>query len=115
MEQNLTDRAFWKSFWESKNDLIFYIKPSYVFGGILAKLIDEKNIKTAIELGGFPGYYATYLKKYEHLDTTLLDYFIHDALIKQLLENNGLQPDAINVIEADLFTYQPEKLYDMVL
>lgn len=115
MEQNLTDRAFWKSFWESKKDLIFHIKSNYVFGDILAKLIAEKNIKTAIELGGFPGYYATYLKKYQHLETTLFDYYIHDELINRLLEKNGLKPGDIKIIEADLFTYQPAKLYDMVL
>jgi trans-aconitate methyltransferase len=115
MEQNLTDRSFWKAFWESRKGLIFYIKPNYVFGNILAKLIAEKNIKNAIELGGFPGYYATYLKKYQQLDTTLFDYYIHQDLINQLLEKNGLQPGDIHIIEADLFKYQPEKLYDMVL
>jgi trans-aconitate methyltransferase len=115
MEQNLTDRSFWKAFWESRKGLIFYIKPNYVFGNILAKLIAEKNIKNAIELGGFPGYYATYLKKYQQLDTTLFDYYIHQDLINQLLEKNGLKPGDINIIEADLFKYQPEKLYDMVL
>lgn len=115
MEQNLTDRAFWKAFWESKKDLIFYLKPNYVFGDILAKLIKDKNIKNAIELGGFPGYYATYLKKYEHLDTTLFDYFIHEGLINQLLDKNGLKPGDINIIEADLFDYQPKTLYDLVL
>jgi len=115
MEQNLTDRSFWKAFWESKKDLIFTIKPDYYFGGIMAKLIAEKNIKTAIELGGFPGYYATYLKKYQHLDTTLLDYFVHKGLITQLLEKNGLKPGDIHIIEADLFNYKPEYLYDMVL
>jgi trans-aconitate methyltransferase len=115
MEQNLTDRAFWKSFWESRKGLIFHIKSNYIFGGILAKLIAEKNIKNVIELGGFPGYYAIYLKKYQHLNTTLFDYFIHEALINELLEKNGLKPGDIHIIEADLFDYKPEKLYDMVL
>lgn len=115
MEQNLTDRAFWKSFWESRKGLIFQIKPNYIFGDILAKLIREKNIKNAIELGGFPGYYATYLKKYQNLDTTLFDYYIHEGLINELLKANSLRPGDISIIEADLFNYQPEKLYDMVL
>lgn len=115
MEQNLTDRPFWKSFWESRKGLIFSIKPNYIFGDILAKLIAQKNIKNAIELGGFPGYYATYLKKYHQLDTTLFDYFIDEGLINELLKINGLEPGDIGVIEADLFDYQPNKLYDMVL
>ena len=115
MEKNLTDRAFWKSFWESKKDLIFYIKPDYVFGDILAKLIKENGIKTAIELGGFPGYYSIYLKKYQQLDTTLFDYYVHDGLVKELLAKNGLKDGDIKIIEADLFNYTPAEKYDMVL
>jgi len=115
MENNLTDRSFWKAFWESKKDLIFYIKPDYVFGDILAKLIKENGIKTAVELGGFPGYYSIYLKKYEQLDTTLFDYYVHEGLVKQLLAKNGLQDGDIKIIEADLFSYTPAEKYDMVL
>jgi SAM-dependent methyltransferase len=115
MEQNLTDRAFWKAFWESRKGLIFQLKPDYVFGDILGKLIKEKNVKSAIELGGFPGYYATFLKKYYGTDTTLFDYFIHEGLINQLLETNGLKPGDIHVIEADLFEYKVVRPYDMVL
>jgi SAM-dependent methyltransferase len=115
MEKNLTDRSFWKSFWESRIGLIFNIKKDYIFGDILAKLIAEKGAKTAIELGGFPGYYAIYLKKYEDIDTTLLDYFIHQGLVNELLAKNGLKEDDIKIIEADLFTYEPTVQSDMVL
>jgi SAM-dependent methyltransferase len=115
MENNLTDRAFWKAFWESRKNLIFQLKPDYVFGDILAKLIADYGIQNAIELGGFPGYYSIYLKKYQNLDTTLFDYYVHDGLVKELLDVNGLKDGDINIIEADLFNYKPEKLYDMVL
>lgn len=114
MDNNLTDRSFWKAFWESRLGLIFNIKRDYIFGDILGKLKSEKGAKNAIELGGFPGYYAVYLKKYEGMETTLFDYFIHQGLINELLEINGLKDGDINIIEADLFTYQPEKQYDMV-
>ncbi|OCX50664.1 methyltransferase type 12 [Mucilaginibacter sp. PPCGB 2223] len=114
MEQHLTDRAFWKAFWESKKDLIFYIKPDYHFTAIIKKLVEDNHIKTAVELGGFPGYYTVYYKKYLNLDAALFDYFIHEGLIKQLLEKNGLKYEDISVIEADLFTYQPVKKYDLV-
>ncbi|MES2808432.1 MAG: methyltransferase domain-containing protein [Bacteroidota bacterium] len=114
MDNNLTDRSFWKAFWESRIGLIFNIKRDYIFGDILGKLKAKQNAKSAIELGGFPGYYAVYLKKYENMDTTLFDYFIHQGLINELLEVNGLKEGDINIIEADLFTYQPEKQYDMV-
>ncbi|MET3978475.1 SAM-dependent methyltransferase [Mucilaginibacter sp. UYP25] len=115
MENDLTDRSFWKSFWESRKGLIFKLKPNYVFGDILGKLIAEKGIKNAIELGGFPGYYSIYLKKYQGLKTTLLDYFIHPELINKLLAANDLTPGDIDIVEADLFTYQPPEKFDLVL
>ena len=115
MENNLTDRSFWKSFWESRKGLIFKLKPNYVFGDILGGIIKKEGIKNAIELGGFPGYYAIYLKKYQQLNTTLLDYFIHQGLVDQLLTANDLKPGDINILEADLFTYQPVEKFDLVL
>jgi SAM-dependent methyltransferase len=115
MDNNLTDRSFWKAFWESRIGLIFNIKRDYIFGDILGRIKAEKGAQTAIELGGFPGYYAIYLKKYENMDTTLFDYFIHPGLINELAEKNGLKEGDIKVIESDLFTYQPVDKYDMVL
>ncbi|AMR30549.1 methyltransferase type 12 [Mucilaginibacter sp. PAMC 26640] len=115
MENNLTDRSFWKSFWESRIGLIFKIKPNYVFGDLLGKIITETKAQTAIELGGFPGYYAIYLKKYKGLTTTLLDYFIHQELVNKLLTANELKEGDIKIIEADLFKFIPAEKYDMVL
>jgi SAM-dependent methyltransferase len=115
MGTHLTDRNFWVSFWESKKDLIFDIQPDHVFGDLLGKLIKDNNIQSAIELGGFPGSYSIYLKKYYNIDTTLFDYFIHPVIIKDLLLRNGLKEDDINIIEGDLFNYIPEQRFDMVL
>jgi SAM-dependent methyltransferase len=115
MENNLTDRSFWQSFWESRKNLIFKLKSNYVFGDLLGDIIAQNNIKNAVELGGFPGYYSIYLKKYQKIDTTLFDYFVHYGLVRELLEVNGLKDGDINIIEADLFNYKPDKLYDMVL
>ncbi|MBK0382253.1 class I SAM-dependent methyltransferase [Pedobacter sp. SD-b] len=114
MSNNLTDRTFWKNFWESKKGLIFKVKPDYTFSAILGKLIKERNLKTAIELGGFPGYYSTFLKRYFDLKVTLFDYFIHQKIIDELLVFNDLKTEDIEIIEADLFTYQPKEKYDLV-
>ncbi|OAQ38443.1 methyltransferase type 12 [Pedobacter psychrophilus] len=114
MNNNLTDHTFWKNFWESKKGLIFKVKPDYTFSAILSKLIKDRGVKTAIELGGFPGYYSTFLKKYFDLKVTLFDYFIHQKIIDELLAFNELKSSDINIIEADLFTYQPIEKYDLV-
>ncbi|WP_256003133.1 class I SAM-dependent methyltransferase [Pedobacter deserti] len=115
MENLLTDRAFWVKYWESKTDLAVPIPDDYLFHSELASLIQSQNVQTAIELGGFPGYYAVFLKRYFNLDVTLLDYFIHEPVTRALLEANGLGVHDIAVIETDLFSYKPEKQYDLVL
>jgi len=45
----------------------------------------------------------------------LLDYFVHQPLVDELLETNGLKKDDIKIIETDLFTFKPVEKYDMVL
>lgn len=115
MDNLLTDRSFWVNYWERKNGLSINVPANYLFHKELGTIIKEQQVKTAIELGGFPGYYAVFLKKYFKLDVTLLDYFIHQPITNSLLEANSLQVNEIRVIETDLFKYQPEQRYDLVL
>jgi SAM-dependent methyltransferase len=115
MANLLTDRAFWVNYWESKKGLAVQLPSNYLFHRQLADVIQKDNVKTAIELGGFPGYYAVFLKKYFKLDVTLLDYFVHPPVVNELLEKNDLTEKDIHIIETDLFNYTPEKQYDLVL
>lgn len=115
MSNLLTDRAFWVKYWESKTGLSVVIPGDYLFHNQLEAIVNRNGVKTAIELGGFPGYYAVFLKKYLKLDVTLLDYFVHAPITKDLLRTNGLKPDAIRIIETDLFNYTTPEQYDLVL
>jgi SAM-dependent methyltransferase len=111
----LTDRQFWVDYWESKTNLSVNIPQNYLFSKELSTIIKGRSVKSAIELGGFPGYYAVFLKKYFKLDVTLLDYFVHEPVTNELLRANGLTSDDIHIVETDLFNYTPEKQYDLVL
>ena len=115
MSNLLTDRDFWVKYWESKTDLSVVIPENYLFHRQLADIVKRDKVKTAIELGGFPGYYAVFLKKYLKLEVTLLDYFVHRPITEQLLQTNNLAKDDIQIIETDLFKYQPAQQYDLVL
>ena len=106
MENQLTDRTFWTNYWESKPDLAISIDKNYLFHQYLEEVVLKDNSKTAIELGGFPGYYSIFLKKYLHVETTLFDYFIHRGILKEVLEKNNLNEHDITLIEADLFQYK---------
>lgn len=115
MSNQLTDKNFWANYWESKPDLVLFIKSNYLFHEHLQEIIQVDKPTTAIELGGFPGYYSIFLKKYFAIKTTLLDYFVHRDILVQVLEKNGLRADEIAIIEADLYSYEPQELYDLTL
>lgn len=115
MDNLLTDRQFWVNYWESKTGLSVNIPENYLFHKELGAIIKTRNVKTAIELGGFPGYYAVFLKKYFKLDVTLLDYFVHQPVTNALLQANGMRESDIHIIETDLFNHQEVKQYDLVL
>lgn len=115
MSNELTDKAFWANYWESKKDLAFAVPPDYTFHKLLKQVVEENKTGSAIELGGFPGYYAIFLKKYFGLKTTLFDFYVHQPVLKEVLSANQLEAKDIEIIEGDLFNYQPEKQYDLVL
>ena len=115
MSNELTDKAFWANYWESKKGMAFNVPANYTFHKILQQIIGENDISSAVELGGFPGYYAIFLKKYFGLSTTLFDFYVHHGVLKEVLNANHLKERDVEVIEGDLFNYQPQKQYDLVL
>ncbi len=115
MENQLTDRQFWQDYWESKQNLGLSVPANYLFSEQLKEIVKKNRIGTAIELGGFPGYYAIYLKKHLKVNATLFDYYVHPGILKEVLRVNGLQKEDIGVIEADIFQHATEKKYDLVL
>ena len=115
MGNELTDKAFWANYWESKKGLAFKVPANYTFHKLIGDLVKQNNIKTAVELGGFPGYYAIFLKKYFGVNSTLFDYYIHPGVLKEVLSENDLTEKDIDVIEGDLFNYNPAAQYDLVL
>jgi len=115
MGNELTDKAFWANYWESKKGLAFKVPANYTFHKLLQKIVAENKVSSAIELGGFPGYYAIFLKKYLSLQTTLFDFYVHPKVLKEVLAANELTEKDVKVIEGDLFNYQPKEQYDLVL
>jgi SAM-dependent methyltransferase len=115
MSNELTDKAFWANYWESKKNLAFEVPRDYTFHKLLRQIVEGNKVGTAIELGGFPGYYAIFLKKYFGVKTTLFDFYVHQPILAEVLQTNQLTEKDVEVIEGDLFKYQPEKQYDLVL
>lgn len=114
-QNELTDKAFWTAYWESKSNLDIFVNRDFLFHKQLQQVVEQHSPQTAIELGGFPGHYAIFLKKHYGLHATLLDYFVHRAILKKVLHKNQLESEAIEIIETDLFKHKPELQYDLVL
>lgn len=111
----LSGKGDWRKHW-SKHELIRVIPENFSWHEFLKEATKEiGGSGSAVELGGFPGNFSVYLRKFCGLDVTLLDYVIDPAVVEELFSINGLKKDDdVNVIEADIFSYEPEELYDLV-
>jgi hypothetical protein len=101
----LTDKEFWLNYWESKTGLVFSIPDNYPFLSLLKKLVTKNQVKSLLEIGGFPGYYSVWAHKNLKIKTDLLDFVIHPEILYQLEKANQLPENSIGTVEADLFNY----------
>jgi 2-polyprenyl-3-methyl-5-hydroxy-6-metoxy-1,4-benzoquinol methylase len=115
MNNTLTTRQFWIDYWESKTDLAYEVTKNYPFIDILSELVLKNNSKSLLEIGGFPGYFSVWSKSKMGIQSTLFDYVIVQKIINDLEEKNGLQKNSIEIIEGDLFKYNSQIKYDLVV
>jgi len=113
--EKLTEQEFWRNYWLRHPVLYQPISRNYIFGDVFQKIYRLAPFRSALELGGFPGFYALYLKKYLQIEqVALLDYFIDHPLMEDLWKRNGLSIKEVEVVHADLFDFTPLKRYDLV-
>lgn len=115
MNNELTTRQFWLNYWESKHDLVFEVKDNYPFVQLLENLCKKNKVHTLLEIGGFPGYFSVWAKRHLKLEVTLLDYVVHHKILNDLEVSNSIPENSVTVIETDLFLFQSEKKYDLVI
>lgn len=114
MSEHLTSKEFWRNYWNTKTGLIYPLKRQYVLHQEFERVLEEHTIASAVELGGFPGYYSVFLKKYFGIETHLVDYVIQQPIIDALLQANDMPKDAVTVVEADIFATAPHRNFDLV-
>jgi SAM-dependent methyltransferase len=110
---NLTEKEFWNTYWESKRPVQICENYSFheIFRSIITQLPDSSS---AIEIGGFPGYFSIFLKKYLKMDVSLIDYHYNEVFFNNALAINGLTGKDVNVINDDLFLFSSEKKFNLV-
>jgi len=109
----LTSKETWRSHWGTKE--IQRISRNYSFHELLIGAASKVTTgNKCIELGGFPGYFSVFLRKYASLDPSLIDFVVHENFINELLVANELRTEDIQHIQDDIFNYDPVITYDLV-
>ncbi len=116
MTQKLTDRNWWKEYWSKHREVREPVRETNAPYFKILNYVMKKfpNIRTAIDLGGFPGRFSIFLRKKFNVQTTLLDIYIDEEIFGNFLKINGVSSDYIQAVEADIFEYEPRELYDFV-
>jgi len=114
MNESLTDKEFWRTYWQRRRDLVHEVPESILFSDLFKTAVDQYGVTTALDLGGFPGHYCVFLERYLGVKTTLLDFVIEREMLEDLKKLNGLGAGSIAVIEQDLLSKAPECKFDLV-
>lgn len=111
----LSSQGDWRKHW-GKHELVRVIPENFSWHDSLKKAANEiDGTRCSIELGGFPGNFSVYLKKYCGFDVALIDYLVDHNVINQLFAINGLKAENdVTVIDADVFSFVPQKKYSLV-
>jgi SAM-dependent methyltransferase len=111
----LTDTAFWRAYWDDRP-----LKPlpgsRFFYADLLRRTVAGRGYRSLIELGGYPGIFAAWARReLAFEDVALLDRFVDEESVHAFLAANGLSPDAVSLIEADMFGVEVTRHYDVVL
>jgi SAM-dependent methyltransferase len=110
-EKRKTDKALWEIYW--KTYVPISIERNSTFSQLFEKQPNGTN-KRFLEIGGFPGIFAIWFHKYKNYNVSLLDFYVSNDVTEKLLITNSLPTSTIEVIETDLFNYEPLKKFDLV-
>jgi SAM-dependent methyltransferase len=106
--EKYTQKEDWQLHWSN-------FKPIVVTKSNLEDLCkDLPECGSFIEIGGFPGFYSVFFKKTFNYDVHLLDYIVIPEIIHEMEKINNIPLGSINVINADFFSFNSVKKYDIV-
>lgn len=108
---NYTDKDYWSNYWRHFKPEI--INENILFHDILKEL-PKGNLK-CLEIGGFPGTYSIFLKKFKGFRPTLLDFYIDNSILERIMILNDLDLNDIEAIQGDIFKTKEEPEFDVVM
>jgi 2-polyprenyl-3-methyl-5-hydroxy-6-metoxy-1,4-benzoquinol methylase len=108
-KNKITDKEYWDNYWS--NYQYDKVPEKVVFEKYIPLLAESENF---IEIGGFPGVFATTFFRRGIKNVTILDYYINKKIVRNFEQINGLPPETIKCIESDFFAFSSDKKYDVV-
>lgn len=113
-DRALTDTAHWTAYWASRRPEP--IPEHWYYADLLRRVAAGRGYSSFLELGGFPGSFAVYARRYLGFDdVALLDAFVDRGHLDNVLQVNGLAEDDVEVYEGDMFDFELPRQYDVVL
>lgn len=109
VKAELTDKNFWTKYWSE-------YQPQEINEVLFSDLFQSfpEAPRSFIEIGGFPGTFATYFKKFKDYEVSLLDFFIFPKTLEEMERVNALPTGSIKVIEKDFLDFHSDQQYDIV-
>jgi SAM-dependent methyltransferase len=113
-DRALTDTAHWSAYWASRRPQP--IPAQWYYADLLRRVVSGRAYSSFLELGGFPGSFAVYARRYLGFDhVALLDAFVDRTHLEGVLHANGLDEGDVDVHEGDMFEVELPQRYDVVL
>jgi SAM-dependent methyltransferase len=115
-QKELTELKFWENYWVKRLPEIVQIVPTNdPLNKEIDSMVQGSDIKSAAELGGFPGTYCIYLTQKHNIPTTVVDYFISEEIMNKVLVKNNMSSGDIGTIQFDLLDDKPvDKTFDFI-
>jgi 2-polyprenyl-3-methyl-5-hydroxy-6-metoxy-1,4-benzoquinol methylase len=114
INNELTTETFWREYWKNTSNIDdAIIAKNHLFYDVLKKYSPTHEGFSFLEIGGFPGRWSIFMKKYLGAESTILDNYIDRMVIDKLSEINGVSQ--INTIECDVLSHNIKIKYDVVM
>ena len=90
----LTDTAHWAAYWRSRK--AERVPERWYYADLLRTMVGGRGYSSLLELGGFPGLFGVYARRYlGFTDIALLDTFVDHDHLADVLKENGLRASDI--------------------
>ncbi len=107
-KKEYSEREYWKKYWEGK-----VLKPTKnVFFKEYLNIFPKKG--KLLDIGGFPGNFASYFINKFNYDVTILDYYIDKELVNKVEKINNLNNGKIKLINNNIFDSLAIEKFDIV-